>query len=198
MEGLSINLVGKSVEGLTPRVVESLDDNSRSELENVEIIELGEKETACLVLPHPIEATYHKDYKNEIGIDDIPEHTVKYLFILPGENKFKTLAFTLQILTEGVTLNNPDPLNDFKNLLENRNEKEIKRCRYQSYDGYDIFAFGKWTASTEIKRDLSGKGMLKIVEHKDYRLEDPTKEEHEEFMKINRRQHAKDTLPAAA
>ncbi len=191
----SLNLAGEAIEKKSLEIKDVLTIEQRLELENINYLELGKDDYSCIVLPKPLEKSYHFQLEHFSNMD-VVHYTANYLLFGMDKDKKavpKVLTFLQYQPAEGVVYNNSQPLIDFNEMIQKRDENELNACLYQSHDRYDLFSYKNWIVATEGVENIAGVGVNKA---KEMFLKEASKVDYSQVMDLNKKKTI--AIPSAA
>lgn len=177
-----INLGGKEVRDDSFDITEKFDKETQAELKDVNYEVLGKGETSCVVLPKPLEKTFSLE-------KDLRTHTKKFLLFAineEGNTEKKLVTFELFQNELGDNFTNTKPLDEFRELLASKEEKEKKACEYKRIKDDDVLIYPPHIIHSQKKQDISGLGIS--APSQEFFLEDATKYvEHRNILEKNKK-----------
>lgn len=179
--GLGINLIENETPGVEESSVEKF---LPSEFQQRDYEILGSGESNFVALSKPLEESKH--IKSEYFSDTEMEE-LKTSFLISGRNKEtkQTEEFLLvfeQLKTGNVVFTDPRPLENWKNLLEEKTSKERQKALYKSNKDNPLLSFGEWIVKHEKKYKVSGVG---ISNSNSVYLKDVNQEEYNKILRLN-------------
>lgn len=179
--GLGINLIENETPGVEESSVEKF---LPSEFQQRDYEILGSGESNFVALSKPLEESKH--IKSEYFSDTEMEE-LKTSFLISGRNKEtkQTEEFLLvfeQLKTGNVVFTDPRPLENWKNLLEEKTSKERQKALYKSNKDNPLLSFGEWIVKHEKKQKISG---VSISNSNSVYLKDVNQEEYNKILRLN-------------